>query len=212
MLLHIANKNYSSWSFRPWLAMTALGIPFEEKLTQFNDDAGNPEFRKFSPTGRVPVLVDGDLTVWDSLAIIEYLADRFPGKGVWPADPAKRAHARSISAEMHSGFGGLRSTCPMNMRRPVRAIPVSDQVRADVARIEEMWADCLKRHGGPFLFGKFCAADAMYAPVVNRLEVYALSSHPAVLAYRAAMKALPAWQVWEAAGRAEPWIIPADEA
>lgn len=212
MRLYIANKNYSSWSFRPWIAMKTKGIAFEEVLTPFDDEARNPKFREFSPTGKVPTLVDGDLTVWESLAILEYLADRFPQAGFWPAAIAERACARAVASEMHAGFTALRTECPTNWRRPVRAIEVSENVRREVARIERLWAECLDRSGGPFLFGDFCNADAMYAPVVNRLDVYALSSHPAVAAYTKAIKALPAWIEWEKAGIAEPWIVPADEA
>ena len=211
MKLFIGNKNYSSWSFRPWIAMKAQGIEFEEILIPFDDDARNPKFREFSPTGKVPTLVDGDLTVWESLAILEYLADRFPQKAFWPQEAKARATARAVASEMHAGFGALRNACPMNIRRPVRAIEVDEAVRGDVARIEELWAGCLEASGGPFLFGEFCNADAMYAPVVNRLEIYALSGHPAVAAYTAAMKAHPAWIEWEAASRAEPWIVPAEE-
>lgn len=211
MRLYIGNKNYSSWSMRPWIAMRAKGIDFEEELIPFNDDAGNPKFREFSPTGKVPVLVDGELRVWESLAILEYLHDKFPDAGFWPQDIATRAAARAFASEMHAGFNALRSTCHMNIRRPVRAIEVGEGVRRDVARIEELWRDCLDVWGGPFLFGEFCNADAMYAPVVNRLETYALSDHPAVAAYTKAMKALPAWIEWEAASRAEPWTLPAEE-
>ena len=212
MKLFIGNKNYSSWSFRPWIAMTALGIEFDEELVPFDDEGGNPKFHEFSPTGKVPVLVDGDLRIWESLAILEYLADKFPEKGFWPADRVERATARAVASEMHGGFLALRAECPMNMRREIRAIEISDRARGDVARIEQLWVQCLEHSGGPFLFGTFCNADAMFAPVVNRLEIYALSDAPAVLAYREAMKALPAWRDWEAAGRAEPWIVPADEA
>lgn len=212
MKLYIGNKNYSSWSFRPWIAMRALGVEFEEELIPFDDAGGNPKFRQFSPTGKVPVLVDGAVKIWESLAILEYLADIFPDRGFWPSDIALRATARALASEMHGGFAALRSECPMNMRRKIGAIEVSAGVLADVQRIEAIWSECLARSGGPFLFGEFCNADAMYAPVVNRLEIYALSDADAVLAYRAAMKALPAWQEWEAAGRAEPWIVPADEA
>jgi glutathione S-transferase len=212
MRLYIGNKNYSSWSFRPWIAMKAKGVAFEEVLIPFDDAGGNPQFRKFSPTGKVPVLVDGELTVWESLAILEYLHDRFPRWGFWPSDDAARAHARSVANEMHGGFAALRSACPMNMRREVRAIEVGEGVRKDVARIEQIWDGCLSRHGGPFLFGEFCNADAMYAPVVNRLEKYALYEHPSVLAYTRAMKGHPAWHEWETAALAEPWIVPADEA
>ncbi|MCB1384352.1 MAG: glutathione S-transferase family protein [Nitratireductor sp.] len=212
MRLHIGNKNYSSWSFRPWIAMKAKGVAFEEVLTPFDDEGGNPKFREFSPTGKVPTLVDGDLTVWESLAILEYLAERFPDAGFWPADRAARAHARAVANEMHGGFSALRSACPMNMRRDIRPIAVSDGVRKDVARIETLWADCLKTYGGPFLFADFSNADAMFAPVVNRLEKYALSDHPAVIAYSEAMKSHPAWIEWRDAALAESWIVPADEA
>jgi len=162
--------------------------------------------------GKVPVLVDGDLVVWESLAILEYLAERFPEARLWPEDIAARARARSMAHEMHGGFGALRSECPMNMAREVRPIAVSDGVRRDVARIEQLWSEALAASNGPFLFGDFTNADAMFAPVVNRLEIYALSTHEAVSRYSAAMKALPAWTEWEAAGRAEPWIVEADEA
>jgi glutathione S-transferase len=212
MRLYIGNKNYSSWSFRPWIAMKAKGVEFEEVLVPFDDEGGNPKFREFSPTGKVPTLVDGDLTVWESLAILEYLHDRFPEMGFWPVEREARAIARAVANEMHGGFGGIRNECPMNMRREIRAIDVSDQVRGDVARIEELWSECLGRSGGPFLFGDFCNADAMFAPVVNRLEKYDLSDNKAVLAYRKAMKSHPAWIEWEEAALKEEWIVPADEA
>lgn len=212
MRLFIGNKNYSSWSFRPWIAMKAKGIEFEEILIPFDDEGGNPKFHEFSPTGKVPTLVDGRLTVWESLAILEYLADKFPDHGFWPQPMEERARARSISNEMHAGFFALRRECPMNMRRPVRAIEISQGVRDEIRRIEKIWSDCLSRHGGPFLFGDFTIADAMYAPVVNRIEIYALSDHEAVTAYSAAMKAHPAWQEWEKAALEETWIVPADEA
>lgn len=212
MRLYIGNKNYSSWSFRPWIAMKAKGIDFEEVLIPFDDDAGNPRFREFSPTGKVPTLVDGDLTVWESLAILEYVADRFPDLGFWPGQAGPRALARAVACEMHAGFAALRNLCPMNMRREIRAVAVTEALARDVARIETLWADCLERSGGPFLFGAFSNADAMYAPVVNRLEKYVLSDHPAVRAYSAAMKAHPAWIEWETAALAEPWVVPADEA
>ncbi len=212
MKLYIGNKNYSSWSFRPWFALKAKEVDFKEILIPFDDDAKNPKFREFSPTGKVPTLVDGALTVWESLAILEYLADRFPDKGFWPQDIAARAHARAISNEMHGGFQALRNACPMNIRRPVKPIEIGDGVRRDVARIEEIWSQCLERHGGPFLFGEVSNADAMFAPVVNRLEIYALSQHPAAAAFTQAMKSLPAWREWETAARAESWVVRADEA
>ena len=212
MKLYIGNKNYSSWSMRPWLAMTAKGMAFEEELVPFNDDAGNPEFAAFSPTVKVPVLVDDGLTIWESLAILEYLADKFPEKGFWPEDFRQRALARCAANEMHGGFQALRNACPMNMRREIRAIVTDQDVHRDVARIETLWAECLERSGGPFLFGEFCNADAMYAPVVNRIEKYALSDHEAVKQYSVSMKSHPAWLSWEKSALEEPWIVTADEA
>ena len=212
MKLFIGNKNYSSWSFRPWLGMKVQNTVFDEVLVPFEDEIGNPKFREFSPTGKVPCLVDGDLTVWESLAILEYAADRFPEKPYWPTDMGARATARAVAHEMHGGFSALRNECPMNMRREHREIEVSDQVRKDVSRIETLWDQCLQKSGGPFLFGEFCNADAMYAPVVNRLEIYCLSSADCVDRYSGAMKALPAWQEWDVAGRAEPWVVESDEA
>ena len=211
-ILFIGNQKYSSWSFRPWIAMKVKGIAFSQTLMRFDDHPERVDFRSFSDTGTVPALHDGAVRISESLAILEYLADLYPEKGFWPADRAARAKARSISAEMAAGFRPLRNECPMNFAREVRAILVSDGVRANVARIEEIWSTCLEAHGGPFLFGEFSNADAMYAPVVNRLEIYALSGHPAVKAYSAAMQGLPAWAEWAAAGKVEPWIVPEDEA
>lgn len=209
MKLIIGNKKYSSWSMRPWLAMRVAGLAFEEELIPFDDEAGNPAIKAVSPTGRVPVLVEGDLVIAESLAIMERAAELAPG--LWPEAADARARARAAAAEMHAGFGALRSECPMNFGRAPAPLAVSDGVRADVARIEELWDESLEASGGPFLFGEFGNADAMFAPVVNRLEIYELSDHPAVRALTAAMKGLPAWQEWEAAARAEPWIVPADE-
>lgn len=209
--LFIGNKNYSSWSFRPWLAMTVAEIPFEEKFFRFADDFDNTHFLEFSPGKTVPALHDGELKIWDSLAILEYVAELFPEKNLWPADRAVRAEARAISSEMHSGFGALRSACPMNMRRPVETLKVGDDVRANVTRIEQIWSSCLAKSGGPFLYGAFSIADAMYAPVVSRLQTYKLSDADVTSRYTDAMTALPAWQEWEAAGRAEPWTVAVDE-
>src|ERR1700761_2655756 len=149
LTLVIGNKNYSSWSMRPWLAMRGCNIAFEEIFVPIytDDPADKQRILSFSPAGKVPILIDGDITVWDSLAIIEYLAERFPDAGLWPKDVAARAHARAISAEMHSGFVPLRSACGMNLHRTVRAVALSDEVRANVARIEEIWAECRTRHG-----------------------------------------------------------------
>lgn len=212
MRLYIGNKKYSSWSFRPWIAMQAKGVEFEEILIPFNNDAVNPKYKEFSPTSKVPALIDGDISIWESLAIMEYLAEAFPTKRFWPVDKKARAHARAISNEMHGGMFGIRGECPMNMAREISAIDVSDAVKKDIARIENIWEECLSAYGGPFLFGEFSIADAMYAPVVNRIEKYELSFHPAVIAYSNAMKALPAYKAWEDAGAAEDQIVEADEA
>lgn len=208
LVLHIGNRNYSSWSFRPWIALEAAGIPFRDHVIPFDFPAGNPAFRDLSPTGHVPVLHHGAVRVWESLAIIEYVADLFPEAGLWPRDIAERA----ISMEMLSGFRALRGACPMNIRRPPRKIDLPDGVVSDVARIEAIWGAALARSGGPFLFGAFSAADAMYAPVVNRFETYGLTGGDTALAYMARMKAHPAWRKWEAAALAEPWVVPEDEA
>lgn len=211
LILYVGNKNYSSWSFRPWIALEGAGVPFTDRVIPFDFASGNPQFRDLSPTGKVPVLHHGAVRVWESLAIIEYVAELFPEKGLWPQDAAARAEARSISMEMLSGFRAIRNACPMNIRRKPSAIDLPDGVTDDVARIETIWKDALARSGGPFLFGAFSAADAMYAPVVNRFEVYCLTTDETVLAYMARMKAHPAWRKWQAAAEAEPWIVPEDE-
>jgi glutathione S-transferase len=209
LTLFIANKTYSSWSFRPWLAMRMARIEFDEELVPFSDVGSNPAFRAFSPTGKVPVLRDGDLVIWETLAILEYLAETHPA--LWPADTPARARARAISSEMHAGFQALRNECPMNMRRARRAIPVSAAAQADVARIIDIWTAALAQSGGPFLYGEFSAADAMFAPVVNRFDVYALTENAAVLAYMERMKALPPYQEWADASRQEPWVVAEEE-
>jgi glutathione S-transferase len=166
-----------------------------------------------SGTGKVPALIDGDIHVWESLAILEHLAERFPQAGLWPSDLAARAHARAISAEMHAGFAALRRECPMNMWRPVRPHSLSPEAEANVARIDAMWNDCRARFGagGPFLFGAFCAADAMYAPVVSRFHTYGVTVSAGALAYMQAVMALPAYAEWREAGLKEPWVLPDDE-
>jgi glutathione S-transferase len=212
LTLYIANKNYSSWSFRPWMAMTAADVTFEEVLIPFDFPAGNPKFRELSPTARVPVLHHGDVRVWESLSIIEYVAELFPEKGLWPADAADRAVARSVSMEMLSGFRALRGACPMNMRRPKGKIDLPPGLGEDVARIKTIWEDLRSRSGGPFLFGTFTAADAMFAPVVNRFDVYDLVTDAQTLSYMEAMQAHPAWIAWRDAALQESWIVPEDEA
>ena len=209
--LVIGNKNYSSWSMRPWLALRANGIAFEEIFVPLytGDVADKERILSFSASGKVPALIDGDVTVWDSLAIIEYAAEKFPQAKLWPEDRGRRAHARSISAEMHSGFGALRNECGMNLHRPVGAKSLSDSARADIARIQQIWSDCRLRYGksGPYLFGAVSAADAMYAPVVHRFRTYAIDVTPAVRDYMAAMNALPAFAEWTGAGLAETLLI-----
>jgi glutathione S-transferase len=211
-ILYIGNKNYSSWSFRPWIGMRATGIAFEEKLVPFDMENGNPDFQTFSPTGKVPVLVDGDLTIWESLAILDHAARKHPQSGLWPESTAFRSQAMAMSSEMVSSFMALRSACPMNMRRERKPIEVTPAIAKDVNRIQSLWSSSLEKSGGPFLFGPFSIADAMFAPVVNRLDVYAFETMPEVRAYMDTMKALPAWQEWETAGRAEPWVVAEDEA
>jgi glutathione S-transferase len=210
LTLVIGNKNYSSWSMRPWVALKACDIAFDEVfIPLYTGEADKKRLLDFTKSGKVPVLVDGDVTVWDSLAIIEYVAERFPNARLWPEDRARRAHARSISAEMHSGFAALRNECGMNLHRPVGAIPMSAEARADVARIQQIWTECRERYGrqGPFLFGAFSAADAMFAPVVHRFRIYAIEVGPAVRDYMDAMMTFPAFQEWTRAGLAETLII-----
>ncbi|MEM9205012.1 MAG: glutathione S-transferase family protein [Pseudomonadota bacterium] len=216
LTLIIGNKNYSSWSFRPWIAMTEAGIVFDEIVVPLPETGGrageDPILLKHSPSGKVPVLRDGDLTVWESLAIIEHIAETHPEVGLWPSNLAERAIARAVSHEMHGGFSALRSTCHMNIRRSPSKLEVGPDIQADVARIEDIWAMCLERSGGPFLFGrKFSAADAMYAPVVNRFHVYQLTSNPIALGYMETLMARSSWGAWEAASRAETWVLESEE-
>jgi glutathione S-transferase len=208
--LVIGNRNYSSWSMRPWLALRANDIAFDEVFVPlYTGEADKQRLLSFTHSGKVPVLIDDDVTVWDSLAIIEYLAERFPEKRLWPEDRASRAHARSISAEMHSGFAALRNECGMNLHRPVRAIALSADARANIARIQQIWIECRERFGklGPFLFGAFTGADAMFAPVVHRFRTYAIEVSPEVQAYMDTMKSLPAFAEWTSAGLAETLVI-----
>ena len=211
--LILGNKNYSSWSFRPWIGMRMAGVPFEEEVVSLNAPDFKARVGSVSGTGKVPVLIDGDVRVWESLAILEYVAEKFPAARLWPDDPAARAHARAISSEMHAGFLPLRRLCPMNMWRPVKKRELTPEVAVNVARIDALWSDCRTRfgRGGPFLFGTFGAADAMYAPVVSRFHTYAVEVGPASRAYMQAVMALPAWSEWQEAGRREPWVLPEDE-
>jgi glutathione S-transferase len=211
--LIIGNKNYSSWSLRPWIAMKVAGIAFEEEVISLSATDFKARVGKVSGTGKVPALVDGDVRVWESLAILEYLAEKYPRARLWPSDPAPRALARAIAAEMHAGFSPLRRHLPMNMWRPVMPRQLTPEVKANVRRIEEIWIDCRTRYGkgGPFLFGPFGAADAMYAPVVARFCTYAVEVAETARAYMDAVMALPAWGEWRAAALVEPWVLAEDE-
>lgn len=206
--LVIGNKAYSSWSLRPWLLMSELGIPFVEKVVPlFRDDTAKSLMR-LSPSGRVPALIDGDIVIWESLAIIKYLAERFPDHRVWPRKRAARAQARALCAEMHAGFAALRRHLPTNFRRDVAAREIQADVAADITRIEAAFAAATRQFGGnnPFLFGKFSAADAMFAPVVNRFHVYDVPVTPATRAYMDIMLELPSYQRWVEGAAAEPWV------
>ncbi len=211
--LVLGNKNYSSWSMRPWFALKASGIPFEEIVIPIYRPESKAEILKYTPSGKVPVLIDGAVTVWDSLAIIEYAAERFPDAKLWPQNIAQRAHARAISAEMHGGFLPLRRQCGMNMHRPHRAKTLDADALADITRVQAIWLDCRARYGaaGPFLFGAFSAADAMFAPVVSRFVTYAIETPKPVRDYMDNIMALPAWQEWLHAALDEPWRIEAFE-
>jgi glutathione S-transferase len=213
LALIIGNKNYSSWSLRPWIAMRVAGIAFEETVVSLHAPDFKARVGRVSGTGKVPVLSDGSVHVWESLAILEYLAEKFPRAGLWPTDPAARAYARAIASEMHAGFVPLRRHCPMNVWRPVKRRDLTPEASANVQRIDAMWTDCRKRFGqaGPFLFGAFGAADAMYAPVVSRFHTYDVEVGPAARAYMEAVMALPAWGQWRQAALAEPWVLPEDE-
>jgi glutathione S-transferase len=211
LTLVIGNKNYSSWSMRPWIALKACEIAFDEVMIPlYTGPEDKARILAVTPSGKVPALIDGDVTVWDSLAIIEYAHERFPDAKLWPQDPASRAHARSISAEMHSGFMALRNECGMNLHRRVEAKPLSADALANIARIQQIWAECHARYGqiGPYLFGEFSGADAMYAPVVHRFLTYAIELSPPARAYVEAMQALPAFRQWTQEGLAETRLIP----
>jgi len=211
--LVIGNKNYSSWSFRPWIAMKVAGIAFEEEVISLDAADFKSRVTMISGTGKVPALAEGGVHVWESLAILEYLDEKYPHAQLWPADPAARAHARAIAAEMHAGFVPLRRHLPMNMWRPVIRRELPPEVQSNVRRIEAIWTDCRARHGadGDFLFGSFGAADAMYAPVVSRFHTYAVEVGPVARAYMDAVMAQPAWREWRTAALAEPWVLPEDE-
>ena len=203
LTLVIGNKNYSSWSLRPWLAMKQTGIPLVEQRIALYQPDSRRRVLEHSPSGKVPVLKDGAITVWDSLAILEYLAEVFPDRGLWPQNAAARASARSMSAEMHSGFTALRARMPMNLRNSYPGRGLTPEVEADIARIVRLWTECRATASGPFLFGHFCIADAMFAPVATRFVTYGVKLPPACQRYVETLIALPALQLWYADARAE---------
>ena len=212
--LVIANKAYSSWSMRSWLLLAHFKIPFEEIVVPLDLPGTRRAILRHAPSGRCPSLHDGDIHVWDTMAINEYVAETYPGKNIWPKNKAARANARAVSAEMHSGFQALRGACPMNFFRAPRAISLSAEALADIARIDAAWGAARREFGakGDFLYGAFSAADAMFAPVVNRFHVYDIKVSRAARAYMKAMTELPAWKAFETDARAEKWRIAKYEA
>lgn len=214
MHLFIGNKVYSSWSLRPWIVLKAKGIAFQETLVQLRAADFAEHVRKFSPSGKVPCLVDGDVTVWETLAIMEYLAEKFPEKGIWPTEPKARAHARAISSEMHAGFQALRGHCPMAITQRFAPKPLPADVQANISRITAVWNEARTFSGsatGPFLYGAFSAADGMYAPVVSRCYSYSIAVDAVSQAYIDAMRTHPAYKAWVAEAAAEPWVLAQNE-
>jgi glutathione S-transferase len=207
LVLYVGNKNYSSWSLRPYLMLAATGAPFRDQVIQLSVPTSKAEILKVNPAGRVPVLHHGDVIVWDSLAIGEYLHELFPAANLWPADRVARARARSISAEMHSGFAALREAMPMDIRNRLPRRGRTPGALADTVRVLAIWRECLKTSGGPFLFGHFTIADAMFAPVTTRFTTYGVDLDDVCQAYVDAVAALPAMKAWTEAGTAEPWTI-----
>ncbi len=211
MKLLIGNRNYSTWSLRPWLVLKHFAIPFEDEVLQLQGEGFRQVLAERSPSGRVPVLLDGELCVVETIAIIEYLADRFPDQAIWPREIGQRALARAASAEMHAGFSALRNHAPMNLRASHPGKVSLDAVAKDLHRLETLWGGLLERSGGPFLFGAFTAADAMYAPVATRIRTYALPVSDVAERYVEAIYGLPAFQEWLALALQEPWIVDDDE-
>ncbi len=205
----LGNKSYSSWSLRGWLTLKRCGVPFEEEVIPLYREESRARLLAHSAAGQVPILRHGAFTVWDSLAIAEYLAERFPEAGLWPEAPEARAMARSICAEMHAGFAALRNQMPMNLRQPGQPPPGSEELARDIARVTDIWTDCRTRFGnsGAFLFGEFTAADAYYAPVAARFATYSVPLEGTAAAYRDAILTWPDFQEWSAAAAEEPWVI-----
>ena len=214
LTLVIGNKNYSSWSLRPWLALRHAGIPFTERLIPLSDENWDEAITGVSPSRRVPVLLHGERTIWESLAILEYVHELFPDAGLWPADRDARATARAVACEMHSGFAALRTHMPMNLRRlDLAGKGRGPGVVDDIARVCDIWRECRDRYGagGDFLFGAFDAADAMFAPVVTRLDTYGVDLDDTCAAYTRAVLSLPAFVEWRDAAHQEPWVLAEEE-
>jgi glutathione S-transferase len=211
LVLIVGNKNYSSWSLRPYLALAHTGAPFRTEVIPLDLPTSKAAILARNPAGKVPVLVDGDLVVWDTLAICEYLAETYPAAKLWPTDRAQRARARSISAEMHSGFPALRQAMPMNLRARKPGVGHTPEALADAARVQQIWRDALRASGGPFLFGSFTNADAMFAPVTTRFTTYGVALDPQLQAYVDAIAALPAFRTWYAEGEREEWKMAYDD-
>lgn len=220
LTLVTANRVHSSWSLRPWLLLKTFGIAFEDVVIPFGPSFDDPEWKRkvraYSPAGKVPALKDGEVRVWDSLAIVEYVAELRPDLAIWPRDRAARAHARSVSAEMHSGFSALRSACPMHLGKTFAPRDRGPAVVADVARIEAIWSEARRLFGapsgaGPYLYGAFSAADAMFAPVATRFRSYSVEIGEDARAYVDTIYAHPAFKEWRELALAEPWLVPEDE-
>lgn len=211
MKLIIGNKNYSSWSIRPWLVLTHFAIPFDEQVVMLSGEGWRENLRKVSPSGKVPVLIDGDVVVYETIAIIEYLAERYPHKKIWPTDRKQRAVARSAAAEMHAGFSSLRNLAPVNLKASYPNRIDLDAVAGDLKRVEQLWGDLLQKSGGPYLFEQFSAADAMFAPLASRIRTYELPTSDVAAEYVEAIYALPAFQQLLADARKETWVVQRDE-
>jgi glutathione S-transferase len=212
-ILYIGNRNYSSWSLRPHMALAMAGIAFDEKLIRFGEPAFSRAVRRISKAGLVPILEHNGLKIWDTLGIMEYAAETWPGKNLWPKNKAARAMARSLAAEMHSGFRNLRTDCPMNLRWGPKPYPVSEAVMKEVARMEQSFFTAQKAFGkgGPFLFGQFCITDAMFTPLLSRLETYCVPVSARTRAYMKAVLSTAAFKQWKDLALKERWTVPEDE-
>jgi len=213
LVLAVANKAYSSWSLRGWLALKLTDAPFDEVVIPLRESGTRAAILKYSPSAKLPALIDGPITVWESLAIVEYLAEKFPAAPLWPKDWAARAHARAIAAEMHGGMIPLRRALPMNLRRHYPCPPLDDAIQADINRVQAIWREARKTFAnamgdGPFLFGPFSAADAMFAPIVTRFDTYGVALEDEARTYSEAVMAYGPLREWINAANKEPWVLP----